>query len=700
MKWIVRLLLGLVVMVAVVFGVGAVLLATIDPNDYKDLIAGKVREATGRTLTIEGDIELSFFPWLGLELAETRLSNAAGFGDDPFAQVDGVRVSVALLPLLRREVQADTVSVHGLRLDLSRSADGLTNWDDLLQPKEPERPSQPEKPVEDESSAALGAVVIGGLTIQDAALRWQDAQTGNALVVSPFNLRTGALKAGEPFDLSLDLGVESASPALKASARLTGEVNADLQQQRYHFEGMTLAIDAKGESLPAGGVVAEVKTTLTADLQTQTLNVPRLTLKAMELAMTGQLDVQQLRQAPQIKGSLETAPFSPRELWRQLGIQGAVPADPKVLQRAALQLQFQGNEQAMEIAPLRASLDASTLTGKVRITSGPKPHIRFSLMLDQMDLDRYFPSPETTVQDAEGAPGGEAPAEAAVDTLGIPADTLRELNAAGDFKAGELKVANLQLSNVVAELNAEGGVVAVKPLRADLYAGGVDGGLTVDVRGAMPTFGLISELQGIQVGPLMSALQQGKGYLDGTGEVSVNLRTRGEGVADLKKRLEGRLNMAVTEGALYDKKLAAMVEAAVAFLEGRPARPAAEAIIFESLSGSADVNQGVLSNRDLQLITSLILGKGEGSADLGNDTVDYTLSLALARGDEDKKRVFVPITIKGPYHDLKYGLKLEKVAKERLKHEAERQIEKRLQKIVPQEFSAPLQEGLKGLLGR
>ncbi|MCK4894600.1 MAG: AsmA family protein, partial [Calditrichia bacterium] len=52
----------------------------IDPNDYKDEIAVLVKEQTGRTLSIEGDLELSFFPWIGVEIGKVQLANAPGFG--------------------------------------------------------------------------------------------------------------------------------------------------------------------------------------------------------------------------------------------------------------------------------------------------------------------------------------------------------------------------------------------------------------------------------------------------------------------------------------------------------------------------------------------------------------------------------------------------------------------------------------------
>ena len=700
MKWIVRLLIGLVALVVVVFGAGAIFLATIDPNDYKDLIAKKVHEATGRTLTIDGDIELSFFPWLGLELGQARLSNAPGFGDDPFARVDEVQVRVALLPLLSREVEADTVTLQGLRLNLSRSAEGMTNWHDLVGQEATEEAGQPQEPASDESAAAL-AVAVGGINIQNAALYWQDAQTGDALVVSPFNLQTGALKPGEPFELNMDVAVDNQNPPLQTTAQLVGEVTAEPRQQRYRFEGMTLLVDAQGESLPGGSLNGKLHTTAVADLQAQTLNVSALKVESMELALMGQFDVKQLLDAPQINGSLESAPFSPRNLLEQLGMQGTIPADPKALERAALDLQFHGSGEAVAISNLKVTVDDSTLTGKANIQSFDKPRIRFSLALDKMNLDSYLPPPtEEAPQNTQGAPTGGAKQGPTEDNLGVPVDALRELDLAGDVKAGQLQVANLQLSNAVAEIRAKEGVVTVKPLRTVLYGGGIDSGLTMDVRSPVPAFNVAAELKAVQMGPLMAALQQGKGYLDGTGNFSANLQTRGAGVAELQRLLDGKLNLAVTEGALYDKELAAKVEAAVAFLEGRSPKPAGEAILFESLTGSATVNKGILSNRDLQLITSLILAKGEGTANLAKNTVDYTLSLALAGGSEDKKRVFVPITVKGPYADLKYGLNLEKIAKEKLQEEAGKRLNKELEKVVPKDLGAPLQEGLKGLLGR
>jgi hypothetical protein len=57
---ILGLVVGVVVVLLIVAGVAVSLL--FDPNDYKDEITAAVQDATGRQLTLDGDLELAVFP--------------------------------------------------------------------------------------------------------------------------------------------------------------------------------------------------------------------------------------------------------------------------------------------------------------------------------------------------------------------------------------------------------------------------------------------------------------------------------------------------------------------------------------------------------------------------------------------------------------------------------------------------------------
>ena len=64
MKALKILILLLIAAVIIVVGGAAAFIAFSDPNDFKDLIAEKVRDQTGRELTLEGPLEWAFWPKL------------------------------------------------------------------------------------------------------------------------------------------------------------------------------------------------------------------------------------------------------------------------------------------------------------------------------------------------------------------------------------------------------------------------------------------------------------------------------------------------------------------------------------------------------------------------------------------------------------------------------------------------------------
>src|SRR6201993_2131121 len=118
-------LAGLLALLAIVL---LAVRAFVDPNDYKDRIARAVRNSTGRELALPGEIRLSVFPGIALELGPASLGNPPGFGEEPFAAVKHAALRVRLLPLLRKQVEIGRVEIDGLDLRLGKNAAGRGNW--------------------------------------------------------------------------------------------------------------------------------------------------------------------------------------------------------------------------------------------------------------------------------------------------------------------------------------------------------------------------------------------------------------------------------------------------------------------------------------------------------------------------------------------------------------------------------------------
>ena len=132
------ILIGSAGIISVALVALALVVTVINPNHFKPLLTTAVYQATGRTLSLAGDISWKVYPNLGLNLKQVSLSNPAGFKMEQMLQINSLEVAVALLPLLRQQVIIKTLAIDGLKLDLATQG-GRNNW--TFNPPRPAAPS-------------------------------------------------------------------------------------------------------------------------------------------------------------------------------------------------------------------------------------------------------------------------------------------------------------------------------------------------------------------------------------------------------------------------------------------------------------------------------------------------------------------------------------------------------------------------------
>src|SRR5690606_37356385 len=128
--WLKRVLIGLVVVLLVALVGIAIFLLTFDPNAYKNKLEEVVYNRYQRSLTIDGDIQLSLFPRIGLSVEDVSLSNRNS--TDTFASIDSARFAVAIWPLMFNRLVVDHVAVTGFKAWVTRDEDGQFNFRDLV----------------------------------------------------------------------------------------------------------------------------------------------------------------------------------------------------------------------------------------------------------------------------------------------------------------------------------------------------------------------------------------------------------------------------------------------------------------------------------------------------------------------------------------------------------------------------------------
>jgi len=657
----------------------------VDPNDFKDEIAAAVESETGRTLSMEGDIGLSVFPWLGLDVGPVSLSNAPGFSNQPFASIDAVQVRIKLLPLLSKKLEMDTVVLRGLKVSLETDKRGKTNWVDLAGGAESvEEPPAAAPKSASAAEVTLAGLAIGGVEITDANVIWDDQQAGARYEIQGLSLRTGAIEPGEAVPVELALTLDSKQPDISGPLAFAATVALSGDGQTIQLSNAKLTTDLTGDGLPGGRLESTLGFNTTLDLKAQTLAVSGLSLKALGLQFEGELKGTAVLEDPNFSGEIRIREFVPRELIQALDLPPLDVSDAAVLGKADAYLQLKATTDSVNLTDLQFRLDDSILKGQLSVTGFTRPAIRFRLQLDRIDVDRYLP------------PGSDAPpvpptAAAAAGAQMIPVDTLRALDVEGELTIGQLRAAGLRSSDISMKVTAKSGVVRVYPAKASMYGGKYKGDIKLDVRGSKPKIFMDERLSGIQVGPLLKDLT-GDETLSGKTQAGAKLTASGQTPEEFTKTLNGKVDFKFTDGAVKGFNLAGMIRMAQAKLAGKPVPTdtGPNQTDFSSLSGTASITNGVIRNRDLMAMSPLLRVQGTGDIDLPKESLDYLVTAKVVgslegqggKGLIDLKGIEIPVQLSGTFSNPEYRIQLDKV----LKKKAEKKIRKKLNKEVEKRF--------------
>ena len=682
LKWILIVLAGVVVLFAAAL---AFIAATFDPNQYKGQIADLVREKTHRTLTIEGDIKLSLFPTIGVQLGKTRLSE---FGSpEEFAALEQMRVSLALIPLLSKDVVVDEVQLNGLRVALVKYPDGKTNFDDLLGGQEAGAPS----PAPPSPSANPIKFDIDGVKISKAAMSWKDEAAGTAYSVSDLSLETGRLAPGVPVEFELSMAFSASQPKLDVRLQGSGTLTADPQRQNFSVAMLTAEVGATGPQLEAllniklAGVEATAKALQVSEV------LITLDVKQGNNAVKGTLSTPvaadletQLIELPKLAGKFDvTSPSLPMKKLT-VPLAGTVRADLK--------------RQAVN-ADLTVRIDESNLKAKVGLTDFAALFTRFDIAIDKFNLDRYLPPAERKTASTEPAATREA--EQPIDFSAI-----KTLNLAGSLSIDELIASNVTAQNVRMDVKASGGRLELNPLSANLYQGNTRGSASVNAHSNQ--LAIKQNLSGVSIGPLLrDALKQD--LLDGRGDVALDVTATGNILSAIKKSLNGSAAVSLKDGAIKGINLAQSLRNAKAMFTGgkrdsEQAAAAGEKTDFSDMTASFVIRDGVAHNDDLLVKSPFLRLTGGGDIDIAQGSLNYLAKAAVVAtssgqgGKElgDLKGLTVPVRVSGPFAALKYKLEYGSVFSdstrqqfEEKKEELKDKLQDKLKSRLPQADKPP-----------
>ena len=441
----------------------------------------------------------------------------------------------------------------------------------------------------------------------------------------------------EGFGLGRDLAVDFV---------LRTGVDADLDAGRYLADQTALEIRAFGAALSEGRVEARVDAHWDLDLSAERLQVTDLAIRSGTLAANGTASGQTLLSAPAFSGDLKVDAFDLRAWLTQRGLPLPRTTDPETFRRCVLDTRWRLENGWLGVPELVLGIDETRLTGAIRQVSTNPLSSRFDLVADRLDLDAYLPPGEqiparpgqVSQQQAPPAESTATPAgpdtgkaaTAAAPTPGPAIDPaiagfIGSLDLEGRLRIGELKLARFRFGDTDLEVRAKNGNLEVANRVGHFCEGGLTGRLALDVWGTEPRVALVQRAEGVESGHLLADLPWG-GNVSGRGEITADLTAAGRSADALRRSLAGTLALHFPRGVLRGVNLERMIREASGRL---PGAASLEDLLtqteFTDLRASAEVRNGVLSNRDLVATADHLRVTGAGTLDLVQGRIDYRL---------------------------------------------------------------------------
>jgi len=493
--------------------------------------------------------------------------------------------------------------------------------------------------------------------------------------------------------------IESAAIALNVMPLLKGEIK--LGKLTLNGLAVNLITNKDGKSNFDNMMPSEAKTekeeqqVQDKQIKSNSIKLGRFVLgEKTDLSIITDFVINELKGHIELQSKLTITPdFSSVQLNKfnlKTALTGKALPNGKISSLIKSNISYNLNNGETNINNLLFMVDKLQLKGKLKLQTGDKTKVRFTLLGDHWDLSHYLNSSSSEKQATQATEQTTTKQEPNLSFL-------HSLDVQGTLTIAAIKTNKVQIGKTDLTLIIDNGKAQIKPLTSQLYDGLLTINGWVDDAQGKNRYKTAVKLKGVQLKPMLDDLAK-IDLLSGT--TSFNFFATGQGLTSskIKENLLADGDFKLLDGELHGVNIPQKMRILKAKLTAKPA-PTEDNIKktdFASLTGQFEIEKGVVNNRKLLMLSPVMRLDGSGLINILKESLNYKLCITplsksdAETSDSDLSGLTIPLLIQGPFTDPKFSLDTDGVLKEQLKAKA-----KNLQKKAKAEFKKQ-QETLQG----
>ena len=312
-----------------------------------------------------------------------------------------------------------------------------------------------------------------------------------------------------------------------------------------------------------------------------------------------------------------------------------------------------GLRNAVTLTGITLTGPDADLTGDISVTLAPKLTIAAAVTSQHVDLDALQAATKAAPAgepNSTPAPAAAAPAPAAhrdnrifPDTP-LPLDVLKQANADIGLSVAVLHASNTDVKSLTVHATLTDGKLTMDKLSASLPEGAMSGTTIIDAAANPPTIQLKLHAPGLALKTLLTALDA-QPMATGNLEVDANLSGTGASPHAIASSLDGTMGLAVAGGTLDNRVMGSVLGRVLAAINVLDLVGKGGTSELRCFAARIDAHNGVATINPLALSSSLLTMTGDGSANLGSETLDLGLKPQVKLAATS---LVIPVKVTGP----------------------------------------------------
>ena len=543
------------------------ILSSVDFNTLKPLVAQVVKQETGRDLEIRGaiDFKLGFRP--SLIINDLLFQNAPWASRPEMVKIRRVEAKILVLPLLKREIHIARLVLLEPDILLEREKSGKWNFEF----ERSEGSSQKRTPSQ---SFTFPVTAFHQVQVEKGNVSYREATTESVcrFSIDRFTARSEGVES--PLVLAFN-GSYKGKPL-----ELLGTV------------GSFLLLKEPGKGCPVDLVLKASS----AQLKVQGTIQDMLNLKGLALKVDA--EVQSTSQMAAFLGTTPPVEFGPLQATVSISDEGG---------------------KIYKLSDFRVSSKAGDAKGSLTLSMGDKrPKLFGAVTSQRFDLNPFLNGGKTRQAKTESSTRKNR----IFPNDPLPLDIPKSFDVQLKFEAGQVRLAQLPLTNLSMEASLQEGRLTLRPIKVKVAGGDAQGRVELVSQGRVATAKAVFRINQMDLRSLSTELK-----LEGKLDLDLDLLSRGSSIAGLMAGLNGGMVAVMGQGRADNKPIQILGGdlAGGVFELLNPSSKEANRTEINCAVGGFDIKDGVAKVTALVVDTPDLSVIGEGLVNLRDETLDLSL---------------------------------------------------------------------------